>query len=222
VLHDFTREQLAAVTDKLAEELLQTPDINWDDQLYTPRFLLERVFDRVFHWSNGHPYLTQKLAWGATHAIAHQLCCGTDIIPSQCQDLVDRLCERLFTSQRAREQDCHFLWIRKRLADQGWNARQHLELCQCIERRAAANLAGAAEHHCWSSSGIVRIQNNRPEWRNRIYERVFDGPWATNDSKLSAIPMLHSHGWRAGASQEQVTAQSGSWVQDGLFTSIGA
>src|SRR5262249_15790495 len=63
----------------------------------------EALLRRVLYWSNGHPYLTQRLC----QAVADD----ADVIDSAG---VDRLCEALFLSPRARERDDNLLFVRER------------------------------------------------------------------------------------------------------------
>ncbi|MGH9944918.1 MAG: AAA-like domain-containing protein, partial [Pyrinomonadaceae bacterium] len=59
---------------------------------------------RVLYWTGGHPYLTQRLC----RTIAEDL-------RVRGADEVDRLCEELFFSRRARERDDNLLFVRERL-----------------------------------------------------------------------------------------------------------
>ena len=62
------------------------------------------VLDRVLHWTEGHPYLTQRLC----RAIANE---PRDVTPPD----VNTLCERLFLSQRARDTEDNLLFVRERV-----------------------------------------------------------------------------------------------------------
>src|SRR6266496_6755013 len=59
---------------------------------------------RVLYWTSGHPYLPQRLC----HALARDL---------QARRLgdVDRVCEELFFSNRARERDDNLIFVRERI-----------------------------------------------------------------------------------------------------------
>src|SRR5215469_2442248 len=58
------------------------------------------VLRRIIHWTGGHPYLTQRLC----QAVAQE---GGIQSPA----VVDRLCEQLFLSNRARERDDNLLFV---------------------------------------------------------------------------------------------------------------
>jgi hypothetical protein len=63
-----------------------------------------RLLKRVFHWTNGHPYLTQKLC--AAVAAAGAVTSNAD---------VDRVCEERFLSDRARDMDDNLVYVRERM-----------------------------------------------------------------------------------------------------------
>lgn len=181
VLRDFGRDDLDRIIQYLGEHLEEHPDISWHERLYTPEFILEQSFDRVFFWTNGHPYLTQKLGCATTFSISHHLAGGSDLSPGQHHDLVDHLCDMLFTSARAREQDCHFLWIRQRLLSHGWDASRLFDLCSRGEFGVDLNNADHQDIQSLIALGVFRVHNGRLTWRNRIYERVFASPWLSGN-----------------------------------------
>jgi hypothetical protein len=171
VLRDFARENLWALTGTLSSQLNSCPEICWADHLYTPQFIVDQILDRVFYWTNGHPYLTQSLSCAATHLSIEQLC-HADILAVQCHALVDRCCQDLFTAPAASQQDAHLLWIRHRLLGSDFTASQIFD----NPRSRPQPLAPEEEAQRWRASGIVRVHRGQIEWRNRIYERVFGGP----------------------------------------------
>jgi hypothetical protein len=190
LLCDFARDNLRPLTGALARQLLQTPEICWLDQLYTPNFIIDKILDRVFYWTNGHPYLTQVLGCAATGLVVRHLSNGVDVLAVQCYDLVDCCCEQLFTSSEASRQDAHLLWIRHRLLHSDLNASQILDSQQLnigLHRRLSED-----DHaQRWRTSGIVRLRQGNIEWRNRIYERVFGGRSFRNDGDLN-VPSRRS------------------------------
>ena len=61
------------------------------------------LLERVLYWTGGHPYLTQRLC----QAVA-------DESASAVED-VDRICEELYLTRRARERDDNLLFVRERI-----------------------------------------------------------------------------------------------------------
>jgi hypothetical protein len=113
VLNDFTEAEAAPLANGLANPKLETRN---------SKLLLERIL----YWTNGHPYLTQRLCQAVAErgsrreetfseksAIRNQ---KSEIgLTSAATGLVDELCAELFFSSRAREQDDNLLFVRERL-----------------------------------------------------------------------------------------------------------
>jgi hypothetical protein len=71
----------------------------------------DTLLKRILYWTRGHPYLTQRLCQ-AVAGSNPQLASGSFGPNPQ---LVDRLCEELFLSTRARELDDNLLFVRERI-----------------------------------------------------------------------------------------------------------
>src|SRR5262249_15431824 len=63
---------------------------------------------RILYWTGGHPYLTQRLC----RALAETLTPDTQHLTPA---LVDRLCEELFLTRKARETDDNLTFVRNRM-----------------------------------------------------------------------------------------------------------
>src|SRR5207249_3713098 len=87
-LNDFTPGEAAPLANGLGRESK----------------IATRLLEQILHWTNGHPYLTQRLCQG----VAENSSVST---PGD----VDRLCEQLFLSNRAKERDDNLLFVRERL-----------------------------------------------------------------------------------------------------------
>jgi len=191
-LEDFEREELFAVIDGLARCLLEKNQLSVPPGLPATKFMLGEILDRVFHWTQGQPYLTQKLGCAATRSLSDQLRWLAEITPAHCQQVVDDLCERLFTSTSAREQDCHLLWIRQKLLSGGLHPFRVFELLERVRRGTPAAFAVDDESECLISSGVVRIREGYLEMRNRIYEQVFEDRWLAIRSRAQESPTRFS------------------------------
>src|SRR5262249_33334235 len=95
---DFEQNQPLRLINGLARYLLEEKSLPVAGRLSSTKFVLGQILDRVFHWTGGHPYLTQKLSCAAVQSVRSQLSRIDDITPAQCHHLVDCLSERLFTS----------------------------------------------------------------------------------------------------------------------------
>jgi hypothetical protein len=88
------RIELNDFTDDEAEPLAR--GLGREDKTAT------KLLKRILYWTGGHPYLTQRL-------------CQSVAADAQITDVggIDRLCEALFFSTRARETDDNLLFVRE-------------------------------------------------------------------------------------------------------------
>jgi CheY-like chemotaxis protein len=136
------------------------------------------LMERIYHWTAGHPYLTQKLCKAVV---------TTDRVQTSAE--LDDLCYRLLLCSRAHEQDDNLIFVRERLLRSRANLR---DLLQFYRKIRAGELVTLDENHplveILELSGIIVIAGGAPRVRNRIYERVFDDNWIQNT--LRALPSL--------------------------------
>jgi hypothetical protein len=90
------------------------------------RILASAMLARILHWTNGHPYLTQRLCQEIVSPLA-ATSDPTSRIPgakarktprlssATAKRRVDEVCRELFLTQRARERDDNLLFVRERL-----------------------------------------------------------------------------------------------------------
>jgi tetratricopeptide (TPR) repeat protein len=122
---------------------------------------------RVLYWTGGHPYLTQRLC----QAVAEDAGAGSAAG-------VDKICEEMFLSARARERDDNLLFVRERILRSEADRAALLDLYARVRggKRVpddeADRVVGVLR-----LSGIVNVEAGRLRVRNRIYERVFDAGW---------------------------------------------
>jgi TolB-like protein/Tfp pilus assembly protein PilF len=127
----------------------------------------DALLERIFYWTNGHPYLSQRLAraMGANPHLRQ---------PSD----VDALCEQMFFAGRAREEEDNLLFVRDRILRTEENLRDVLKLYGRIWNR---ELVGDDETNrlidTLRLAGAVRRTGDCLVVRNRIYHRVFDEAW---------------------------------------------
>src|SRR5207247_545453 len=151
-LNDFTPEEAAPLARGLHTD-------------GAPR--VSALLRRVLYWTSGHPYLTQRLC----HALAR------DLQARQRGD-VDRVCEELFFSNRARERDDNLIFVRERILRSEADLRALLDVY--LNVRNGKRVADEETNPLVSImrlSGIVRSEQGRLQERNHIYSRVFDRYW---------------------------------------------
>jgi WD40 repeat protein len=153
------------------------------------------LLQRILYWTGGHPYLTQRLCQAvAAELAAESIGYGEpedaspvarrsparEPAPSQ---VVDRLCDRLFFSPSAREQDDNLLFVREQLLKSEVDLVSLLDLYlrvwrgQRVPPNETNQFIGVLR-----LSGVVRVAGEEMgsgslRVRNRIYQRVFDREW---------------------------------------------
>lgn len=153
----------------------------------------QALLRRVLYWTGGHPYLTQRLC----QAIAEK--------PSVEDDSgVDRICEELFMSRRARDRDDNLILVRERMLRSEADLASLLGLYEAVWRGKRVRddetnpLVGIL-----LLSGIARVRSGWLAVRNRIYERVFDRTWVKinmPDAELRRQRAAYRRGvWRTAA-----------------------
>jgi hypothetical protein len=154
-LSDFTEEEAAPLA------------VGMGGKAQSGRALLSRVL----YWTGGHPYLTQRLC----RAVAEDA-------RAQTASVVDRICNDLFLSLRAREHDDNLLFVRERMIRSEVDTPSLLSLYDKI--RSGAKVRDDETNslvQVLRLSGITRPENAFLRVRNRIYERVFDRDWVTSN-----------------------------------------
>jgi WD40 repeat protein len=123
------------------------------------------LLKRVFYWTNGHPYLTQRVC----KAISEN---GASSIND-----IDEAIEQMFFSKRAQEYDDNLIFVRERLLRSSGDVAALLNLYARVRRGKAVADDNSPLVSILRLSGIIRVENGRLRVRNRIYERVFNGGW---------------------------------------------
>ena len=156
-LDDFSREDL----DLFATEL------NLDTQS------AERALDRIFHWTRGQPYLTQKLA----RAVARET------VNEEIEDVIDRIVAQQLTGRAALHSEPHLSHIHRELVGSGRQCEALLNLYGKLRKgiRVPADL-GSAEQRRLMAVGLLEIDDaGELTIRNRVYEAVFTARWANEN-----------------------------------------
>ena len=130
-----------------------------------------KLLRRVLYWTGGHPYLTQRLCQAvAEHTNAKS---SAD---------VDRVCNDLFLSHRARERDDNLLFVRERILRSEVDAASLLTLYEKVHKNKRVEDDDTNPLiPVLRLSGITRVENGLLKVRNRIYHRVFDQTWITSN-----------------------------------------
>jgi len=125
------------------------------------------LLKRVFYWTNGHPYLTQRLC----KAIAENGKQGSN-------REIDESIKEMFFSKRAQEYDDNLIFVRERLLRSGVDVAAVLNLYSRIRtNRKVSDDDSQPLVGIMRLSGITRPEDGRLRVRNRIYKRVFNHDW---------------------------------------------
>lgn len=152
-LNDFTESEAAPLAEGLGRD----------------ERTAQKLLSRILYWTGGHPYLTQRLCQAVAEDAAVTTAGG-----------VDRLCEELFFTTRARERDDNLLFVRERMLRSEGDLAGLLDLYAQVRRNKRVRddetspVIGALR-----LSGITSVIEGRLGVRNRIYEGVFDREWVS-------------------------------------------
>ena len=133
----------------------------------------EILLERIFGWTNGHPYLTQRLC----RAVAEQN--RSEDAESVLQaGTVDGICHRLFLSNRAKERDDNLIFVRERLLRSDHDRAAVLDLYRKV--RSGTPVIDDETNPLIGTlhlSGVTQIDKGKLRVRNRIYRHVFSPSW---------------------------------------------
>jgi WD40 repeat protein len=174
-LHDFTEEEAAPLTQGLPPfgSTTETPLLveGKGERPTAGARQPKRLLSRILYWTGGHPYLTQRFC----RAVAEQ---GNVRAPGG----VDRICDELFLSNRAKERDDNLLFVRERLLRSEVDVPSLLELYLKVRRgEDVEDDETSPRVNVLRLSGIVKTTQGRLETRNHVYSRVFDDSWVDSN-----------------------------------------
>jgi WD40 repeat protein len=169
-LNDFTPAEAASLIQGLEEA---KPNIR-DPKLF---------LDRILYWTEGHPYLTQRLCRATAEALRGTTTetrrASTDEPP---RALVDRMCADLFFTSRARERDDNLIFVRERLLRNETDRASLLDLYRKVwQGKRVMDDEADSLISLLRLSGVVRVSQGRLRERNRIYYRVFNLEWVRSN-----------------------------------------
>jgi tetratricopeptide (TPR) repeat protein len=126
----------------------------------------DAIFARIFYWTNGHPYLTQKLCQTVIEAK------GGDWNDER----VDALVERLFLSEEARK-ETNLQFVRDSVASSS-RRRELLSLYRKVyEGKVVPEDERSLDQTRLKLFGLVRAEKGTLKVRNEIYHRAFNLDW---------------------------------------------
>jgi tetratricopeptide (TPR) repeat protein len=160
-LHEFSREEAWTLQQGLE---VVCPEVGG------------AVFSRIFYWTNGHPYLTQKLCLAAAKVCDRH---WTD-------EWVDALVDRLFSPAEA-HMEPNLRFVRDRIRASG----QSRQLLNCYRQvYQGKHVPQGATSHAQERLellGLVLSQNGSLKVRNEVYRSAFDMEWVSANMPVNWI-----------------------------------
>jgi len=160
-LHDFSRHDL----DVFAVELNLPPA---DADL---------ALDRVFYWTSGHPYLSQKLA----RAIARE------DITAEIEENVDRLALQQLGGRAAISSEPHMSHLHRAVVSDTRNHQALLTIYGQVRKGIEISFDPASPRHrqLLALGLVVTDLEGHFRVRNRLYESVFTARWANENLPMN-------------------------------------
>ncbi len=139
----------------------------------------EAIFTRIYHWTNGHPYLTQKLCL----SVAETEDGGWD------DERVDRLVETSFLSEEVRKES-NLQFVRDGVQN-SLNRQQMLAIYRQVYRgKEVPDDERSLGKNRLKMLGMVKSEDGILKVRNEIYRRVFNLDWVRENTPINWAPIL--------------------------------
>lgn len=130
------------------------------------------ILDRIFYWTNGHPYLSQKLCNELVEA---------PINPWPDQE-IDKLVDRLFLNKEAQDDNLQFV---RRNVEATAERRQLMQLYRRVYRGETVKEDKRAYlQNRLRLIGLVGVRKRALAVRNEIYRQVFNPGWIKENTPV--------------------------------------
>ncbi len=150
-LREFSRDEAAILEEGLGQ----------NDQPQS-----QAILNRIYYWTNGHPYLTQKLCYTA---IQHKNGVWNDI-------KIDTLVETLFLTE-GEQQEENLQFIRTALTQHPDKAKLLKLYQQVYDGKKIVEDRRSIQQNYLKLYGLVRTDDGVLQVRNKIYQRAFNKSW---------------------------------------------
>ncbi|MDJ0749757.1 MAG: AAA-like domain-containing protein [Woeseiaceae bacterium] len=141
------------------------------------------ALDRIFHWTRGQPYLTQKLARWVSR----------DHSDGDLADRIDKLATTQLAGRAALHSEPHMSHIHRVVVNDAERKEAMLNLYGRVRKgiEVSADLGSAAQRRLMAV-GLIEIDHDgNLRVRNRLYELVFTARWANENLPLRMrVPAL--------------------------------
>lgn len=134
-------------------------------------------FDQIYEWTNGHPYLTQKLCDAVLRAGANG---------PEAPRLVDEVVRKIFLAAEARSED-NLQFVQTRVTGDPY-AQEMLKIYRRVleQSRPVYDDEQSPAINRLKLYGLIVVKNGALQVRNTLYARVFDRAWTGEMLRLSS------------------------------------
>lgn len=141
----------------------------------------DHILRRIFYWTNGHPYLTQKLCLAAVQAPGH----------TWDDTQVDRLVERLFLAENARK-DANLAFVEDRIrSGTPLERRGMLKLYKDVYvGKVVLDDSRSRIQNDLELVGLIRVERGHLQVRNRIYQQAFNQDWIVKNIPVNPMRIV--------------------------------
>ena len=131
------------------------------------------ALDRIFYWTNGQPYLSQKLA----RAVAREPDAGNS------EELIDRVATLQLAGRAALHNEPHMSHIHRAIVNDEKRREPLLNLYGKIRKgiEVPADLGSALQRRLMAVGLLVIDDESDVSVRNKLYEMVFTARWANEN-----------------------------------------
>ncbi len=135
-----------------------------------------QALDRVYYWTSGHPYLSQKLS----RAIARERVSGN------IKEHVDRIAMHQLAGRAALHSEPHMSHVHRRVVSDRKNSEALLNIYGRLRKGIPVTYDPESKHQrlLLAIGLIVADENGRLRVRNRLYKAVFTARWANQNLPL--------------------------------------
>jgi len=130
----------------------------------------KKILERIFYWTNGHPYLTQKICRTIAETVK------TDWSDSEVDDLVNRL----FLAEESRK-EANLKFIQDRILSNE-QLTQLLKVYKQVRRGKVRENGQSIVHNQLMLSGLLTARDGYLVIRNKIYGAVFSEHWINSNT----------------------------------------
>jgi len=182
----------------------------------------QEIIQHILDWTNGQPFLTQKICQIIAHIGMDERGKKIEIAPETESFFVESIVRNSIIDEwQSQDEPEHLKTIRDRLLRNQKRAGRLLEIYQKILQNQSVKFDNSREQTELILSGIVAKKGEKLVVKNRIYEAVFNLEWAVE--QLSAIrPYSQTFdAWVASSQTDESRLLRGRALKDAQIWAMG-